>query len=147
MKRWGSHLLALILLGLSSPSALADVVNPPVDGKCPAGTTASSSHGMDPSWCHTKPCNADSDCTGGEVCSEQPLCGDGSNVVGSCAGTNKCPDYAPCKTQKVCVAPSVASQPVKKGCSSAPFGAGPGLGLLMGVLGLLVLTRSRLLSL
>jgi MYXO-CTERM domain-containing protein len=139
--RW---ILGLVTIAfLMTPTARADVVNPPADGQCPEGTSPSDSHGLNPSWCHAIACKSNSDCKSGTVCKKQALCSTGGGVVGQCAGGKKCPYNSPCKQLQVCVSPSTPRASKKKGCAVSPSDQGPSdLGLIFAGL-LLALVRAR----
>ena len=67
----------VVLCCLGSGPVLADVVPPPPND-CMEGTRGGTGHGG--AYCSPKACSADSECSGGEVCRDVPLCA--AEIVG-----------------------------------------------------------------
>ena len=109
-------------------SAFADRIPPPPPD-CPAGSTGATGH--EGEHCVPLDCKADSDCKGGLVCREFPLCTEEKMlspgrspveslyifVEGTCEDPSSCRAPATCKGGKRCVKPSSGQK--------APAASGP----------------------
>jgi hypothetical protein len=117
-------LLLIFALALCLP-AFADRV-PPAPDDCPQGSTGDTGH--EGPHCIPLDCTTDTDCKGGKVCKEQPLCmeeqmlspGDSPEkrkyifVYSTCEAGAKCSNnVATCTAGKRCVAPSASKEPPK----------------------------------
>lgn len=125
-------LLALSsLLLLLCADAHADKVMPPPED-CPVGSEGESSHAGP--YCRPLDCGSDTDCEGGRVCREQPLCmktrayrerhdnqeHTRQEVTGVCGEGGACLDPSSCQAGKRCVAAAAAPSPATPPPASRP---------------------------
>lgn len=147
---------ALVFVSLLAPvSVSADAVGPaPKD--CPVGTEGESCHGGP--FCDPDECTDDSKCKDGKKCQQLKYCvkqidcaggwGKGpyyrNEVKGPCGANGACASGGTCTTLKVCLAGTVAgdgeAKTPSRGCSCDVAG-GPGAGLALLLLGLLLIRR------
>jgi MYXO-CTERM domain-containing protein len=141
--------VAALMVGVM---ARADVVGPPENIRCPAGSEQTSCHGSE--LCTPLRCSDDSDCDEGEICRQADLCASDSScggwdpvpitrVYSECVDDGDC-DNGDCRIIRVCL-PREVFDDVGCGCSAPSSGASvhPAAWLLALIPGLLVLARRR----